>query len=77
MMPRMFKFRTFPKRVGPRIQSLESVDYFGASEHYCLVEKKKKRRILISKIAMVGCCKLSLYANESFDEHASYFRRLK
>ena len=36
---------------------------------------KKKIRILISKIAMVGCCKLSLYANESCDEHAIYFRR--
>ena len=40
--PRMFceesvgkiKFRAFPKRAGPRILSLESVDYFGASEHY-------------------------------------------
>ena len=40
--PRMFweerlgkiKFRASPKRVGPRILSLESVDYFGASEHY-------------------------------------------
>ena len=46
--PRMFceeslgkiKFRAFPKRVGPRILSLESVDYFGASEHYWVVEKK-------------------------------------
>ena len=35
----------------------------------------KKRRILISKIAMVGCCKLELYANESCDEHAIYFPR--
>ena len=26
------RFRTFPKRVGPRILSLESVDYFGKSE---------------------------------------------
>ena len=26
----------------------------------------------ISKIAMVGCCKLSLYANESCDEHAIF-----
>ena len=58
------KFRAFPKRVGPRILSLESVDYFGTSEHYCVVEKIKiKIRILISKTAMVGCCKLSLYAN--------------
>ena len=28
------KFRAFPKRVGPRIPSLESVDYFGTSKHY-------------------------------------------
>ena len=35
------KFRAFPKRVGPRILSLESVDYFGTSEHYCVVERKK------------------------------------
>ena len=69
------KFRAFPKCVGPRILSLESVDYFGASGHYRVVGKKI--RILISKIAMIGCCKLSLYANESCDEHAIYFRRFK
>ena len=34
------KFRAFPKRVGPRIPSLERVDYFGTSEHYRVVEKK-------------------------------------
>ena len=34
------KFRASPKRVGPRILSLESVDYFGTSEHYWVVEKK-------------------------------------
>ena len=28
------KFRAFPKRVGQRILSLESVDYFGTSEHF-------------------------------------------
>ena len=28
------KFRAFPKRVGSRILSLKSVDYFGTSEHY-------------------------------------------
>ena len=38
-------------------------------------EWSKKIRILISKIAMVGCGKLSLYANESCDEHAIYLRR--
>ena len=68
-----FKFRAFPKRVGPRILSLESVDYFGTSEHYWAVEKK--RRILISKTSMVGCWKLSFYANESCDEHGIYFWR--
>ena len=36
------KFRAFPKRVSPRILSLESVDYFGASEHYWVVKKKKE-----------------------------------
>ena len=28
------KFRTFPKSVGPQIQSLERVDYSGTREHY-------------------------------------------
>ena len=28
------KFRAFPERVGPRILSLESVDYFGTYEHF-------------------------------------------
>ena len=31
---RKIEFRAFRKRVGPKILSLESVDYFGASEHY-------------------------------------------
>ena len=65
------KFRAFPKQVGPRILSLESVDYFGTSEHY----SGKKRRILISETATVECCKLSLYVNGTSDEHAVYFRR--
>ena len=50
------KFRAFPKRVGPRILSLESVDYFGTSEHYQVV--RNKIRLLISETAMVRCCKL-------------------
>ena len=36
------KFKAFPKRVGPWILPLESVDYFGKSEHYWVVEKKKE-----------------------------------
>ena len=65
------KFKAFPKRVGPRIPSLESVDFFGTTEHYWVVWKKI--RILISTIALLGCCKLSLYANKSCDEHTIYF----
>ena len=42
---------------------LESVDYFRTTEHYRMV-KKKNIRILISKTAMVGCCKLLLYGND-------------
>ena len=55
------KFRAFPKHVGPRILSFESVDYFGTSEHALLSGRKKIR--INSKTAMVGCCKLSLYPN--------------
>ena len=43
-------------------------------EQVSITECSKKIRISISKITMVGCGKLSLYANESCDEHAIYFR---
>ena len=42
------KFRAFPKRVVPGILLLQSVDYFGTSDHTLLYD-------LISKTAMVGC----------------------
>ena len=35
------KFRAFRKHVGPRILSRESVDYFGTSEYYWVLEKNK------------------------------------
>ena len=57
LKPRMF--RTFPNHIDPWILSLEIIDYFGTSKHYWVAGKK--RRILISKPALVGCCKLSLY----------------
>ena len=66
------KFRVFPKHVGSRILSLESIDYFQTSEHYRVVETKI--RIFVSKTAMVGCYKLSLYAKGSCDEYAIYFQ---
>ena len=34
VMEGKIKFRAFPKRVGPRILSLQSVDFFGTSKHY-------------------------------------------
>ena len=34
VLERLMRFRAFPERVGPRILSLESVDYFGISEHF-------------------------------------------
>jgi len=36
------KFWTFPERVDPRILSLESVDYFGTSEHFSGRKKREK-----------------------------------
>ena len=61
------KFRSaFPKRVGQQILSRESIDYFRTSERI---------RILISKILMFGCCKLSDCRQMGlYDEHAIYFR---
>ena len=47
------RFRAFAERVGPRILSLESVDYFGTSEHFS-GRKKKPRRMLISKTSIDG-----------------------
>ena len=58
-------FRAFPEQVGPRILSLESVNYFETSEHHS-GRKKKEKKILISKTAMVVCCRLvSSFANGS------------
>ena len=37
---RKVKFRAIAKCVGPQILSLESIDYFGTSEHYWGVGKK-------------------------------------
>ena len=52
------KFWAFPKRVDLRILSLQSIDYFGEVNTTESL-KKKKKRIIISKTAMVGCCNFS------------------
>ena len=36
------RFRASPDRVGPRLLSLESVDYFGTSEEFSGRQKKKE-----------------------------------
>ena len=35
-------YRAFPERVGPRILSLESVDYFGTTDHFSGRKKKEE-----------------------------------
>ena len=57
-------------------QKLSVHEFYRLKELITLVQvnttewsKKKKRRIFFSKTAMVGCCKLSLNANVSCDEH--------
>ena len=40
-------YRAFPERVGPRILSLESVDYFGTTDHFS--DRKKKKNNLNEK----------------------------
>ena len=67
------KFRAFRKRVAPRILLLESIDYFGASEHYRVVEKKYESEL--AKLRWSPVVNFHCNANESWDEHAIYFRR--
>ena len=38
------RFRAFAGRVGPRILSLESVDYFETSEHFSGRKKKTTKK---------------------------------
>ena len=39
-------YQAFPERVGPRILSLESVDYFGTTDHFSGRKKKRKKNNL-------------------------------
>ena len=64
--------RTFPEPVGPRILLLESVDYFRTSKHFN-GRKKVNYQNFDGEANWFGCCKHSLYGNESFGEHAVYF----
>ena len=67
--------RDFPELVGPRILSLKGVDYFETNEYF---SGRKRQESLCANLRwwgwLVGCSKLSLYVNDSCDEHAVYFR---
>ena len=66
------KFKAFPEQVSPRIVSLESIDYFGTSEHFS-GRKKKKKNLIISKTSIVSvvnfhnCMQMSLLAMHMFE----------
>ena len=64
-----FDYPPPPGGVSLRILSLESPDYFGTSEYFSGWKKRKKN------LESEAICKLSLYANESCDDHAVYFQR--
>ena len=71
------KFGAFRKRVGPRTLWLQSVDYFGTSEHYWVVEKKSKlKKINFHFMQMVlwwacglfsGMIEMTCHVNHFFD----------
>ena len=61
---------SFSAQVGLPILLFESFDCFGTSKYF----SGKKKKNLNEQKFVVGCCKLSLYANESCDEHAVCFR---
>ena len=56
-----------------RLRELITLEQVNATEW--LKKRKKKNLFWQNWDAMVKCCKLSLYANESCHEHAVYFRR--
>ena len=68
------KFRAFPEQVSPRIVSLESIDYFGTSEHFS-GRKKKKKNLIISKTSIVSvvnfhnCMQMSVLAMFEMTHH--------
>ena len=68
------KFRAFPEQVSPRNVSLESIDYFGTSEHFS-GRKKKKKNLIISKTSIVSvvnfhnCMQMSLLAMFEMKHH--------
>ena len=68
------KFRAFPEQVSPQIVSLESIDYFGTSEHFS-GRKKKKKNLIISKTSIVSvvnfhnCMQMSLLAMFEMTHH--------
>ena len=63
------KFKAFPEQVSPRIVSLESIDYFGTSEHFS--GRKKKKKNLESVVNFHNCMQMSLLAMFEMTHHHS------
>ena len=59
---RKLRFRDFPERVGPRILSLESVDFFGTSEYFGGRKKSNlnKQKTNWSGVVNFHCMQMSL-----------------
>ena len=69
-------YQAFPERVGPRILSLESVDYFGTTDHFS-GRKKKKRIILMSKTSRFTGKSGSRIENREIRDRGSVKKNLK
>ena len=54
-------FRAFPERVGPRILSLERVDYFGTSEHYWVFFSKTATEGVVNFYWMQMCLEMNIW----------------
>ena len=49
VLQKKLRFRAFLERVCPQILLLESIDYFGTSEHFGGRKKKRKKNLNFSK----------------------------
>ena len=62
------RFRDFPERVGPRILSLENVDFFGTSEYFGGRKKSNlnKQKTNWSGVVNFHCMQMSLEMSMRF-----------
>ena len=60
------RFRAFLERIGPLILSLESVDYFGTSDHFNGQKKKNVNHQNWSGVVNFHCIQVSLVMSMGF-----------